>query len=255
MAEFQGVFKRIEKKYMLTNKQYMLLIERLRLHMEMDSYGLHTINNIYYDTDDYKLIRSSIEKPIYKEKLRLRSYGIAANDSQVFLEIKKKFDGVVYKRREAMTLEEANLYVDRGVKPAKCSQIINEIDWFLKIYKLSPKAYVAYDRIALFGKENSEVRVTFDSNIRCRDYELDLSYGPYGEQILEKNHILMEVKIPQAMPLWMVRIFDELGIYSTSFSKYGTYYKKYLMEDFLDYVSLDIKDIEYRDEIGGIICA
>lgn len=261
MADYQNVFKRVEKKYMLTKEQYESLRKILDIYMKADDYGLHTINNIYYDTNDYKLIRASLDKPVYKEKLRLRSYGTPTDESQVFLEIKKKYKGIVYKRRASMTLNEARKYLEENETPDNKSQIINEIDWFLKSYKLYPKAYVAYDRIAMYGKENKDLRITFDFNIRCRDRQLDLSKGPYGQQILKKDNVLMEIKIPNVMPMWLSEALDELKIYSTSFSKYGTYYKEYLINDFKAYLAekiirTDNDILEKTDEIlGGIICA
>ncbi len=247
----QGVFKRYEKKYLLTDYQYKLLRERLAQYMEEDSYGLHTINNIYYDTDDYRLIRESLAKPVYKEKLRLRSYGTPTSDGKVFLEIKKKFDGVVYKRRVSMNLDEAYKYVGRGKQPSHTSQITREIDWFLKSYELAPKVFIAYDRIALFGKEDADLRITFDTNIRWREENLDLSKGSNGRQLLQPGQILMEIKIPGVMPLWMSHMLDELNIRSTSFSKYGTCYKNHLINTFLQNLDNNLMNTQ----IGGIHCA
>ncbi len=259
MSKYQDVFKRVEKKYMLNEIQYEQIVKALKEFMQIDEYGLHTISNIYYDTNDYELIRTSLNKPIYKEKLRLRSYGLSTQESQVFLEIKKKFDGVVYKRRIALTLKEANDYLLKGKQPNKQCQITREIDWFLKSYQLHPKAYVAYDRIALFGKEDSNLRITFDTNIRCRDSELDLTKGTYGQQILKPGYVLMEIKIPGVMPMWLAKILDELRIYSTSFSKYGTYYQEHLINSFDKYINEKVNEENNKnsneDIIGGIICA
>lgn len=251
MADYQGVFKRYEKKYLLTDYQYKFLREKLAEYMEEDSYGLHTINNIYYDTDDYRIIRESLSKPVYKEKLRLRSYGTPTNESNVFLEIKKKYDGVVYKRRISMILEDADQYVRREKQPDKISQITKEIDWFLKSYDLSPKAFIAYDRIALFGKEDADLRITFDTNIRWREENLDLTKGSNGRTLLEPGQVLMEIKIPGVMPLWMSHMLDELEIRSISFSKYGTCFTNHLIHTFLHKLDEKIMDTQ----IGGIHCA
>lgn len=251
MANYQGVFKRYEKKYLLTDYQYKELREKLAAYMEVDNYGLHTINNIYYDTPDYKLIRESLSKPIYKEKLRLRSYGTATLDSDVFVEIKKKFDGVVYKRRVSMELLEANKYLRKEKQANKTTQITREIDWFLKAYELSPKVFIAYDRIALFGKEDEELRITFDTNIRWREDNLDLTKGSHGSQLLKQGQVLMEIKIPQVMPLWMSHLLDDLEIRATSFSKYGECYNNYLICGFLRQMDKNIMNIQ----IGGMHCA
>lgn len=228
MAGYQEVFKRYEKKYLLNENQYHMLKKRLEDRMTVDQYGLHTICNIYYDTPDFQLIQSSLEKPDYKEKLRVRSYGVPNEETMVFVEIKKKFDGVVYKRRVSMKLKEANRYLATGKHAGKNSQITNEIDWVLNRYGLAPAVYIAYDRLALFGKEDPNVRVTFDRNIRFREEKLDLSQGSIGTPVIDPGLILMEVKIPGVMPLWMSKMFSELEIFPTSFSKYGMCYKKFL---------------------------
>jgi len=221
----QQVFKRYEKKYILTQSQEKAFLDAVADRMHMDKYGEHTICNIYFDTDDYDLIRASIEKPVYKEKLRLRSYGTADTpESEVFVELKKKYKGIVYKRRTRLALAEAEDYLYRGIHPKKDTQIIREIDWFLKMNRVSPKVYLAYDRRAYVGNENKDFRLTLDKNIRCRTDRLKLSEGSEGEKILDDEYTLMEIKIPGAMPVWMSAILSELNIYSNSFSKYGKYY-------------------------------
>lgn len=224
----QEVFKRYEKKYMISMEQYNELMSRMITKMNADQYGKHTICNIYFDTPDYSLIRRSLDKPVYKEKLRLRSYGIPEQEDTVFIELKKKFDGVVYKRRIPMLLHEARKYLYYGIVPEQDSQILQEVDYAMKLYEPKPKVYLAYERIAFYGKEDSELRVTFDMNIRAREHNLDLTKGSYGIPLLEKGMLLMEVKIPGAVPTWMSRVFSELAIYPISYSKYGTYYKEYI---------------------------
>lgn len=219
-------FKRVEKKYLLNKKQYEKLQERLEPYMQLDEYGLHTICNIYYDTDQFDLIRTSIEKPPYKEKLRLRSYGVPKEGGKVFLEIKKKFKGVVYKRRISLTLEEAEAYLDKGGTLPRDGQIEREIDYFVKFYNPKPKMYIAYDREAYFGKEDNSLRITFDQNIRSREEDLQLEMGDAGKLLLDREYRLMEIKVSGAFPMWLARMLSELEIYPTSFSKYGNIYKQ-----------------------------
>lgn len=164
----QEIFKRYEKKYLLEEGQFHRTILELTAKMTPDQYGRHTICNIYFDTPDYQLIRSSLEKPVYKEKLRLRSYGVPAEEDTVYIELKKKFDGIVYKRRTPMKLSEAEAYLLKGEEPSQDNQIIREIDYVKNYYGLQPAVYLAYDRVALFGNENPDLRVTFDFNIRGR---------------------------------------------------------------------------------------
>ena len=224
-----GTFQRVEKKYLLKKETYLQLKEKLFLHMHQDEYGKHTISNIYYDTKMDDLIRRSIEKPVYKEKFRVRSYGVPKKDSTVFLEIKKKYKGIVYKRRIAMTLQEAKDYLEKGIAPKEQGQIFREIDYMLHYYEgIAPKLYLAYDRRAWIGNEDENLRITFDTNIRSRRTDMFLEHGDYGTKLLDEQMYLMEIKVPGAFPLWLSAILNELEIYPVSFSKYGNIYKKNL---------------------------
>lgn len=229
MGGYQDTFKRYEMKYLMGENKYRMLRQRLQDKMQVDDYGKVTICNIYFDTPDYKLIRTSLEKPIYKEKLRLRSYGTPVEGDKVFVELKKKYKGIVYKRREKLELFDAERYLYEKEPTEKQTQITKEIDWFMTSYKdLAPAMFISYHRIALYGKEDSALRVTFDSNILWREEELWLGSGVWGNPILKEDQRLMEIKIPGTMPLWLSHILDELEIYPTSFSKYG---KGYLMSE------------------------
>lgn len=226
MQAVQATFCRVEKKYMLTRAQHQALLAALRGRLAQDQYGLHTISNLYMDTGDFTLIRASIDKPVYKEKLRLRAYGVPRVDSTVFLELKKKCKGVVYKRRVPMAHAEAEAYLLRGERPAGGGQILREIDYFMDFYgHPTPRAFIAYDRVALLSEEEPGLRVTFDEGIRCRAVDLSLAQGAWGAQLLAPDQVLMEVKIPGAVPLWLCHVFADLGIVPTSYSKYGEYYR------------------------------
>lgn len=231
------VFNRYEKKFLINNDVYEQLVERLSEYMVPDSHsrdgGIYSICNIYYDTDNDYLIRKSIDKPIYKEKLRLRSYGTPSMDSEAFIEIKKKFKGNVNKRRITMSLKEAVAYLDEDIKPesiSENSQIFKEIEYMRQRYTLEPKVYLSYDRRAYYGKDDRELRITFDRNITTRRENLKLESGSYGNKLLPENYWIMEIKISQAIPLWLADILAELKVYKTSFSKYGTEYKNYLQK-------------------------
>lgn len=213
-------FERYEKKYLLSSDTCDTLRARLTPYLTADEYGRYTVCNLYYDTPDYRLIRASIEGPAYKEKLRLRSYGVPEAGDPVFLELKKKCAGVVYKRRASMTLETLR----KGEMEA--DQVLKEIGWFMRIYENPiPRVFIAYDREAFCGVEDPELRVTFDRNIRWRQSTLDLAKGAWGYPLLQQDEVLMEVKAPGAMPVWFCRLLSELEIYPTSFSKYGMCYK------------------------------
>ena len=218
----QTTFARIEKKYMVTDKQYRAMCTALAGYVEPDEFGAYTICNIYYDTPDYALIRASLDKPVYKEKLRLRSYGVPDDSSRVFVELKKKFDGVVYKRRVTMPLAQARNYLSRTIQPAGNEQIRQEIDWFLQFHQPQPAVFLAYDRVAYTCPAQPDLRLTFDSKLRWREQALDLAAGDYGEFLTPPGTRILEIKIPGAMPLWLSAILDQLEIYPASFSKYGT---------------------------------
>lgn len=231
-----STFKRYEMKFILSSEQFNALLPKISEYMNPDEYCRgcrnYSIYNIYYDTLDSNLIRTSLSKPQYKEKLRLRCYTPSTSlDSRVYLELKKKTAGVVYKRRAAMTLREAYQFMEAGSKPAAKNyigaQVINELEFFLSKNKVYPAAYISYNRMAFFGKNDKEFRITFDSNIITRRKELNLEKGCFGEQLLDDGQYLMEVKISRAVPIWLARLLSELKIYKTSFSKYGTEYQRY----------------------------
>ena len=227
------VFNRYEHKYLLNKNIYEKVLDIMDEHMIIDYHNKnrtpYTIANIYYDTPDDYLIRNSLSRPVYKEKLRLRSYGIPDLDSKVFLEIKKKFKGIVNKRRTKLTLSEAYEFLNTKqapeIKDYMNCQVVRELEYFLNIYNLSPKLFLAYDRIAYFEKDNSDLRISFDMNIRSRRENLRLEAGAWGNNLLKNDCILMEIKTSLAKPLWLTGMLTELDIKRQHFSKYGTEYK------------------------------
>ena len=234
MQETILTFKRYEKKYLLSARKFELLWERLREHLVPDLFHRSTVCSIYYDSDDFSLIRHSLEKPVYKEKLRLRSYNVPGPDGEVFVELKKKYKGVVYKRRVRMSAVEAERYLAGQSRPPEEGQILREIDFFLQTHEVSPKAFIACEREAWVDREEPELRITFDRNLRWRDTDLHLSSGCGGEPLLPDGEVLMEIKIPGAAPLWLAHLLSELEIFPTSFSKYGTCYRQDLLEKYFN---------------------
>ena len=218
------IFRRVEKKYRLSPAQKDALLAGIGNHLIPDAHGRNTICSLYLDTPDHLIIRNSIDAKMYKEKLRLRSYGTPGLDDQVFLEIKKKFKGVVYKRRESMTLRQAMDYIGNGKKPCD-SQIMREIDYAMHFYRNpQPAMLIAYEREAYFDAENPDLRITFDTNVRARDTDCRLENGAHGDGLLPGDAILMEVKTTGAMPVWLARALSNCAILPTRFSKYGTAY-------------------------------
>ncbi len=206
--------------------------------MRLDAYNrekeTYTITNLYYDTPDNHLIRTSLQKPKYKEKLRLRAYGVPDSDAKVYVEIKKKVAGLVNKRRSALKLDEVHAFLASGVlpeeRPYQNRQVLREITYLLQNHDLCPALYLAYDRRAYFGIEQPDLRVSFDRNIRTRRYDLALEAGDYGTPLLDGNYWLMEIKVAQSIPVWLCKLLSEYQIYPISFSKYGTEYRKTLEE-------------------------
>ena len=218
------IFKRVEKKYRLTPALKAELLGIIGVHLTPDVHGRNTICSLYLDTQDHLLIRNSITATTYKEKLRLRSYGTPGMEDHVFLELKKKFKGVVYKRREVMTLQEAMDYIELGIKPCD-SQIMREIDYAMQFYRQPrPSMLIAYEREAYFDESNPNLRITFDTNVRARETDLRLDSGSHGDYLLPEEAILMEIKTDGAMPVWLAQALSQCSILPARFSKYGTAY-------------------------------
>lgn len=227
---FQTVFKRVELKYLLSKKQKTELMSLISEHMIPDCYGCSLIRNLYYDSDNYRLIRRSIEKPVYKEKLRIRGYGQVNDDSLVFVELKKKYKKVVYKRRLCLPEKQAVAWLNGDISCPVSSQIANEIDYVLHHYQtMQPVVFLTYQRSAFFGKQDNNFRVTFDQHILCRLDELFLTKEISGSPLIDDDQVLMEIKCVGAMPLWMAHFLSENQLFQVSFSKYGTAYQKLIL--------------------------
>lgn len=222
MKKSNLVFQRMEEKYLLDIGTAQRFYRCLEDRMKADRYGPSTVFNLYYDTPDDVLIRQSLEKPVYKEKLRLRSYGEADRSSTVFFELKKKYNGVVFKRRAQMTMAQAQ----RLTQSDCTNQIQKELAWALTHYDgLAPRMQLSYDRLALVGAYDDSLRITFDADIRWRTHQLDLTRPELSKKLAKDDRLIMEIKAQGAMPVWLGLILSELEIYPVSFSKYGRCYE------------------------------
>lgn len=218
------VFNRIEQKYILNEYEYKILFNKIKSHLEKDHYYKSNICNLYFDNKNNDFIVNSLEKPIFKEKIRLRSYSVPNINDIVYLELKGKMKGVVFKRRLEIELNDFYKYIESGIIDKKYdNQVMHEIDYIIKKFNLSPKIFIGYNRLSYYDKDNINFRLTFDSNLRSRDEDLRLEYGDYG-YLLNKNQYIMEVKSLGGIPLWFTKILSEMNIYPTSFSKYGEIY-------------------------------
>lgn len=223
---YQATFKRYEIKYLLTKQQKQAILQAMKPYMQLDSYGRTTIRNIYFDTNTYRLIRRSLEKPAYKEKLRIRSYQTAADDDLVFIELKKKYKSVVYKRRLTLPKRQAMNIFRYNLPIPIISQIAKEIDYFRSYYAdLHPVVFLSYEREAFYSLDGGDFRVTFDENILYRESDLSLRSEAYGIPLLGEGQTLMEIKTTGGLPLWMSHTLNRLKVFKTSFSKYGLAYQ------------------------------
>ncbi len=223
--DYQFHFKRREQKYLLTVKQTEQLMGWIVRFMRPDPWGASTVRSLYFDTPSYQLIRDSISRPVYKEKLRLRSYSAVSGSNTVFLELKKKYQSVVYKRRTALVFDVAMECLLNGRPFPEKNQITDEISYFLKLYTpLAPSVLLSYDRQAYYDRECSEFRLTLDRNIRFELHAASLSTLPSRPFLLPDGKILMEIKSAQGMPLWLADFLCRQGLYKTSYSKYGAIY-------------------------------
>ena len=233
------VFNRFEKKYLVPTSKLQRVLDEIEKHMEPDKFNIdrktYSISNVYFDTEDDYMIRNSLAKPVYKEKIRLRSYGTPSKDSYAYLEIKKKVNGLVNKRRTKIKVCEAYEFVSsKGrmvVEEGMNKQVLKELAYIVQNYELRPKVMIAYDRLAYFEKGNPDLRLSLDTNLRSRRYDVRLEAGSHGENIIEDDIWVMEVKTSKAMPLWLSELLAKEEIRSTSFSKYGTEFKKYSKEE------------------------
>lgn len=229
--EYKNVFNRRELKYKITKEQKEIILKAIEPYMQLDQYGKTTIRNIYFDTKNYRLIRHSIDKPPYKEKLRVRSYREVDKDDEVYVELKKKYKKIVYKRRVALPYNQAMDWLCKGKVVGLNTQIEREINYFLSYYKdLVPEVFLTYDREAYYMIDGSDFRVTFDENILWREDNIGLDKEIGGTPILDDGYVLMEIKTIGGIPLWFVDILSKEHIYKDHFSKYGNAYKEIVNE-------------------------
>ncbi len=230
-----NTFERMEKKTTLPTEQVEELKARIAPYMAPDPYNIggkpYMICNLYYDSEDDHVIRESVQLPKYKEKLRLRSYGVPTPETKVFLELKKKQNGVGTKRRTKLRLCDVQAYLDTGQHPEGLSyideQVLREIDYYRSHEPVKPRTYVSYMRNAYHGIEDPSFRVTFDSDIITRRHDLDLTLGRYGTPALTDGTTLLEVKFAGAVPFWFCRVMSDFGLSFHTFSKVGTDFKLY----------------------------
>lgn len=232
---YDNHFQRVEEKYLMTKEQKEEFLTKISDHLKKDKFFVSEIHNIYFDTEQNNLIIHSLDKPVFKDKFRVRSYGIPTLDDEVFLEMKTKYKGVVGKRRIKITLKEFYDYLNHQ-KVNIPTQIFQEIDYYFHYYQLKPAIYIAYDRCSYKGNDDKNLRITFDTNLRSRRNHLKFQENAKMKQYFEEDYYIMEIKTVGSMPLWLVRTLSEMNIMPTSFSKYGKIYEKEKIKERLNYV-------------------
>lgn len=236
-------FKRKETKYVLEEGDYLALMALIGDKLEEDEYPYSHIESIYYDTPDWRMINRSMEKPLYKEKLRVRVYGQAHEGCTAFVELKKKFDGIVYKRRIGMSLEGALAFLNgmdfdeaMAAFPPASDQLELEPTWrdrqiareiracADRWQPLVPSMIISVDRTSLRASDGSGVRMTFDFDSRWRNTQL--SFGEaLGSPLMGPGQVILEIKAQGSYPLWLVHALDRAKIYPVSNTKYGRAYR------------------------------
>lgn len=231
---YENVFKRYEVKFLISDDQKKALYQKMKDYMKPDEFGKSTICNLYFDTPDKLLIRRSLDKPCYKEKLRVRSYGLAKAESPVFIELKKKYQGIVYKRRIHLDEKTARNYLVNHIPLLKQNQISKEIDYLMALYgNIEPAVFLSYRREAFFDQSDQNFRMTFDENVLMRDYDLSLNSGVYGQPLLANDTLILEVKTVFGLPKWLRDFLSDHKIYKTSYSKYGNAYTNQILPKLL----------------------
>lgn len=235
------IFTRKEQKYLITVQQYDALVDQMKLHMRPDKNGqngYYTVTSLYFDNADHTIYYETKNKLKFRQKLRLRVYDDADIYDKAFFEIKQKHKKVVNKRRMLLPLSEARRYLKESpitsVDQLESSnpQVFQEIDHFRRLYQLHPEMIISYDRHALHGIEDDNLRVTFDLNLRCRNYDLNLEHGSYGKQVIDPNLVVLEVKVDHSVPLWLTRLLQDLQCEQKSASKYCTSFETMQQNDF-----------------------
>ncbi|MGN1398902.1 MAG: polyphosphate polymerase domain-containing protein [Erysipelotrichaceae bacterium] len=222
--DIKTTFKRYELKYLISKEQQKLILDAMKNSFKLDDYGATTIRNIYFDCDDYRIIRYCLQRPTYKEKLRIRSYGDINPDDIVFVELKKKYLSVVYKRRLALQADKVENSFKYNLDLEDNSQIAKEIDYYRQFYNgLKPAVFISYQRNAYYQIDDDDLRITFDQDICYRDNDFSLN-NVAGTRLIGEDQCLMEIKTSKAIPLSLATLLCQLNINKTSFSKYGAAY-------------------------------
>lgn len=217
----QTIFSRNEKKYQITQHKAAQLVEAISNKMKPGKYGTYWVQNLFFDTDNWDIIHTSMEKPHYKEKMRLRCYGTPETTDRMFLEFKKKYDGVVYKRRFPIVPAELANYTINEILSRANTQIAKELVYHIQQKGVTEKFYISYNRQEFTGVHDEDLRLTIDSNISYRLDSLFFTQPQLDCSALDPNKFLLEIKMPLSIPLWLSHILSDLGIFASSFSKYA----------------------------------
>lgn len=225
------VFTRREQKYLITKQQYQALIKKLNYRMRPDLNGIdgrYTVTSLYFDNEDRDIYYETKNRLRFRQKLRLRVYDDTDINGTAFFEVKQKHNKVVNKRRMILPLQEAYRYLSyspgesREGYETSNTQVLREIDHFRWLYQLEPEMIVSYDRHALHEIDNPDLRITFDFNMRTRNDNFAVEDGPYGDNFVDTDLVILEVKVDDSVPLWLTRILQEVQCDQRGASKFCT---------------------------------
>jgi len=214
------IITRQEVKYLISRASHDALLRDLANHLVPNKFFAQTIHNVYFDNDTNDLILRSIEKKEFKDKLRLRAYHMDGELGNPLIELKKKYKGTSYKRRIKLTIEQARDLINGGALN-HTGQIADEMRFLIARTGCTPKMYIGYDRASYDVVGHDDLRITFDSNVRCRTTNLDFAPNPADKNIIDADHYILEIKAADTFPLWLTDALTRNGIFPQSFSKYA----------------------------------
>lgn len=225
----QKQFRRKESKYIVDKAVFAQLETELKTYMVADEYANSTITNIYFDNEQFEMIQDAIDKKYGREKVRMRVYDAQpSKNSQAFLEIKKKENKIGFKYRLTSTPLAVMEYVEKGLADQTMAdeKVMSELATLKKRYgSIKPKMYIYYDRVSFKGKEDQKVRVTVDQNLLYRADHIDVERGRFGKALLDPDKVILEIKVAEEQPTWLVDLLEKYQIQKQSFSKYGNAYR------------------------------
>jgi len=227
MRKESRVFDRWELKYVVTVKQMYQLMHALKNYVVLDENGddgLYKIKSIYYDSHDFKFYHEKMNGNKYRQKVRLRGYNNVAYNDDVYFEIKQRYNTTVQKRRAELKLSDAYELMKHPLDAEQYADkkriVLDEIRYLSSMHALEAKAIVSYDRKAYMGKYEDGLRITFDTNLKCRKENLNLEEYHKEKYFVHPSLAVLEIKTNEKVPIWLVSLIQRFEIEAHRVSKY-----------------------------------